>query len=129
MQFQKASFSNTSESSEEISTDLRAFLDYVGGKRPENPFVDALDAAVQKAKQNQTWKREYMRLQLKLDDAYESGRKNGFQQGEQVGFQKAKQEFALVKTVFQKHIAGCSNEDIADQLSINLQTVQDILED
>ena len=134
-------FLNVSGGGEEKNADLQAFLDYVSGKRPKNPFVDALDAAVQKAKQNRTWRHEYMRLKLKFDDFYESGRKigeqtgfqrgrqDGFKEGEQIGFKKAEQEFALAKTVFRRHIAGCSNEDIADQLSISLQAVQDILAD
>ena len=80
-----------------------------------------------------------MRLKLKFDDFYESGRKigeqDGFQKGERAGFQRGKQagskeaeqEIALTKAVFRKHIAGCSNEDIANQLSINLKTIQNIL--
>ena len=123
-------FLNASGSGEEKNADLQAFLDYVSGKRPKNPFVDALDAAVQKAKQNRTWRHEYMRLKLKFDDFYESGRKigeqTGFQKGEQAGEENS---IALAKNIFRKHMVGCSNEEIAGQLGINLQTVQKILAD
>ena len=131
-------FLNASGSGEEKNADLQAFLDYVSGKRPENPFVDALDAAVQKAKQNRTWRREYMRLKLKFDDFYESGRKTGFQQGEQAGLLRGRQEgqqtgekagIALAKSVFQKHVTGCSNEEIASLLKISTDTVKSILFD
>ena len=123
-------FLNASGSGEEQNADLQAFLDYVSGKRPKNPFVDALDAAVQKAKQNRTWRHEYMRLKLKFDDFYESGRKTGFQQGKQEGQQTGeKAGIALAKSIFQKHVTGCSNEEIAGQLGISLQTVQEILSD
>ncbi len=49
----------------DADADLKAFLDYVGGRKSSHPFVEKLDHEVMKAKQNQEWRREYMTLLMR----------------------------------------------------------------
>ena len=46
--------------------ELKPFVDYVNGIMSENPFVLQVDAAVQKAKRNSKWRREFMTLQEEI---------------------------------------------------------------
>lgn len=41
---------------DDVSSSLRAFLDYVAGKRGDDPFVQELEEAVTEAKKNGEWR-------------------------------------------------------------------------
>ena len=47
---------------DDVSPGLKAFLDYVAGKKPADPFVDELEEAVKNARKNREWRHEYMTL-------------------------------------------------------------------
>ena len=50
---------------DDVSPGLKAFLDYVAGKKPADPFVDELEEAVKNARKNREWRREYMTLEMR----------------------------------------------------------------
>lgn len=50
---------------DDVSHELKAFLDYVAGKKPADPFVDELEKAVKSARKNREWRREYMTLEMR----------------------------------------------------------------
>ena len=50
---------------DDVSPELKAFLDYVAGKKPADPFVDELEEAVKNARKNREWRREYMTLEMR----------------------------------------------------------------
>lgn len=58
-------FLNAKGVMDDVSDELKAFLEYVAGKRPKDVFVDKLDEAVQKAKKNREWRRDYMTLLMR----------------------------------------------------------------
>ena len=60
---------------DDISRELKAFLDYVAGKWSEDSFVIKLEKAVKKAKKNRKWRHEYMALSVRDQDNLEKGRK------------------------------------------------------
>ena len=41
---------------------MKAFLDYVAGKKTKDPYVEKLEEAVKEAKKNREWRHEYMTL-------------------------------------------------------------------
>jgi predicted transposase/invertase (TIGR01784 family) len=45
-----------------IDAELKAFLDYVGGREPKMDYAKILDSAVKKARENVEWRREFMTL-------------------------------------------------------------------
>lgn len=50
---------------DDISKELKVFLDYVAGKKTEDSFIKKLDDAVKDAKQNREWRHEYMTLLMR----------------------------------------------------------------
>lgn len=76
-------FLNTEGTEEDISRELKAFLDYVGGRKSESRFVKKLDEEVNRAKQNREWRREYMTLLMRDRENLEKGIQQGIGQGEE----------------------------------------------
>ena len=62
---------------DDVSSSLRAFLDYVAGKYGDDPFIQELDEAVAEARKNREWRHEYMTLLLRDQDNIEKGRVEG----------------------------------------------------
>ena len=61
----------------DISGDLKAFLDYVGGRESDSPLVRKLEAEVSRAKKNREWRREYMTLLMRDQENVEKGIEQG----------------------------------------------------
>ena len=78
-------FLNTEGTAEDVGSDLKAFLDYVGGREPEGGFVKKLEEEVKKAKKNREWRREYMTLLMRDQENLERGIKQGIKQGIEQG--------------------------------------------
>ncbi len=74
-------FLNADSTRDDVSEELKAFLDYVAGKVTNDTFVQELDAAVEKAKQNREWRHEYMTLLMRDQINVEKGIEQGIEQG------------------------------------------------
>ena len=61
----------------DVSPELKAFLDYVAGKKPADPFVDELEEAVENARKNREWRHGYMTLLMRDQENWEIGEKYG----------------------------------------------------
>lgn len=70
-------FLNADSKMDDISKELKAFLDYVGGKITDDTFVQELDEAVKQAKQNREWRHEYMTLLMRDQVNVEKGIEQG----------------------------------------------------
>ena len=62
---------------DDVSKELRVFLDYVAGKRTEDTFVDKLEKAIREAKRNREWRHEYMTLLMRDQENMEKGIEKG----------------------------------------------------
>ena len=82
-------FLNADGKMNDISKELRAFLDYVAGKRVEDSFVMELEKAVKNAKRNRKWRHEYMTLLMRDQENLERGREEGRKEGEKNGMKGA----------------------------------------
>ena len=58
-------FLNAKGTLDDVSDELKAFLDYVAGKKPKNAYVERLEEAVKEAKKNREWRHEYMTLLMR----------------------------------------------------------------
>lgn len=67
-------FLNADSNMDDVSKELRAFLDYVAGKKPEDTYVKKLEEAVKKARLNKEWRHEFMTLLMRERVAAEKGR-------------------------------------------------------
>lgn len=70
-------FLNADGKADDVSRELKAFLDYVAGKRSEDAFVMKLEEAVKEAKKNREWRHEYMTLLMRDQENIEKGREHG----------------------------------------------------
>lgn len=67
-------FLNASGTLDDVSQELKAFLDYVAGKKSEDSFVEKLEEAVKEAKKNREWRHEYMTLLMRDQENQEKGK-------------------------------------------------------
>ena len=67
-------FLNTEGVMADVSTDLKAFLDYMGGRPSDHAFVKVLNDEVILAKHNKEWRREYMTLLMRDQENIDKGR-------------------------------------------------------
>lgn len=70
-------FLNAKGTMDDVRPELKAFWDYVAGKKPADPFVDELEAAVKNARKNREWRHEYMTLLMRDQENREIGEKYG----------------------------------------------------
>ncbi len=73
-------FINAEGTRENVSEDMKAFLDYLNGKESDNHLVKKLHDEVEKARNHEEWRTEYMTL-LKRD---EEKREEGFNLATQI---------------------------------------------
>lgn len=66
-------FLNADGMMDDVSGELKAFLDYVAGQKPEDSYVKKLDKAIQEAKMNREWRHEYMTLLMRDQENMEKG--------------------------------------------------------
>ena len=70
---------------DDVSTDLKAFLDYMGGRPSDYAFVKTLSDEVALAKQNKEWRLEYMTLLMRDQENIDKGREQGMKEGLEKG--------------------------------------------
>lgn len=70
-------FLNADGTMDDVSRELKAFLDYVAGQKPEDSYVEKLEEAVQEAKKNREWRHEYMTLLMRDQENVEKGEERG----------------------------------------------------
>jgi len=78
-------FLNADGIADDVSPELKAFLDYVAGKKSEDTFVQKLDEALKEAKKNRKWRHEYMTLLMRDQENREQGREEGREEGRAEG--------------------------------------------
>ncbi len=74
-------FLNASGQLDDVSGELKAFLDYAAGKPSKDVFVQKLEKAVREAKKNRKWRHEYMTLLMRDQENIEKGREEGREEG------------------------------------------------
>ena len=103
---------------DDVSDKLKAFLDYVAGKKSDDAYVEKLEKAVQEAKRNREWRHEYMTLLMRDQENLERGREQGREQGilgmisalrdlnisDNMILQKLQEKFLLTKEESQKYL-------------------------
>ena len=123
-------FLNAKGNRNDVSSELRAFLDYLGGKKSEDEYVQKLEKAVREAKRNRKWRHEYMTLLMRDQENQEIGEERGRREGRLEGRREGQLEGELRKLVSQirkKQLRGYQQEQIADLLEEDIQTVEKII--
>ncbi len=81
-------FLNASGDMDDISEELKVFLEYVGGKEAKDTYIKELDKAVEEVKKNREWRREYMTLLMRDAENLEEGMRRGLEKGMKQGLEK-----------------------------------------
>ena len=77
---------------DDVSEDMRAFLEYISGKKNNNRFVQKLEAEVEKARNREEWRMEYMTLLMRDQEMINKGREEGREEGRELEIFSSVQE-------------------------------------
>lgn len=66
-------FLNAKGTVDDVSPELKAFLDYVAGRKSDDSFVNEVDEEVKRVRENKEWRREYMTLLMRDRENIEQG--------------------------------------------------------
>lgn len=114
-------FINPDGEKEELTEDMKAFLEYLkDGTASGNEFTEKLEKEVQKARESEEWKVEYMTLAAALDDAKYEGRTEGRTEGRIEGVR------ILVKQLYK---CGKSYEFVRDAIMEEYADIDGVLID
>lgn len=100
--------------SESITKEMRDFLDFVGGRSFKGGLSEKIRNAIIKAKSQTEWRKEYMLLQEKIDNAREEGRAEGEKTG-------------LTKSIVQMKKNGMPNTQIADIMEMSEEEIEALM--
>ena len=81
-------FLNAMGTMDDVSPELKSFLDYVAGKKNDDSFVKELDEEVRKVRESKEWRRDYMTLLMRDQENIEKGIKIGLEQGIEQGLEQ-----------------------------------------
>ena len=89
-------FLNTEGTMEDVSPELKRFLDFVAGRINadgiEDSFIKILDEKITEIKENVKWRREYMLLMTEFDEGFLEGREEGLEAGRAEGREEGRTE-------------------------------------
>ena len=88
---------------DDVSSDVKAFLDYVAGHQVNNKFVKELDETVRQVKTSEKWRLEYVTYELALQEREEQGEKRGRKEGRKEGLEEGRKEERLnsIRTIME----------------------------
>ena len=113
-------FYNASAYKKETDPEIYAFLQYISTNIPEDDFTAGIFKSVEKAKENEQFRSDYMRCNIHDFDIMEEGKELGISIGEERGRSEAKLEAA--RNMLSKNLL--SLEDISEYTNLPLETVQ-----
>ena len=70
-------FLNASGTSKNISKEMKDFLGYIETGKTNGDFTEALEKEVQKARNKEEWRAEYMTLEMKYQEKFDEGKVEG----------------------------------------------------
>ena len=110
-------FLNVAGTMNDVSKELKAFLDYVAGKKSEDSYVKELEEALKEAKKNREWRHEYMTLLMRdqenIEKGMTQGRLEGRLEGKRIG--EAKSIIKLMKKQGMSFEEACEFQDIPEK--------------
>ena len=103
---------NATAIGDDVSNELKAFLDYVASGKIEHPLAEEVDKSVEQVKLAKEWRLEYMTFEMMLREWKAEGRAEGIAEGKVEG----------------KILATLSNlKSIMQSLNLTLEQAMDIL--
>ena len=113
-------FLNAMGTADDISTELKAFLDIIIGKTSEDPFIMELEKRLELAKQDSEWRREYMKFSLWEQDIRDEGEAKGEARGIAIGEARGEAR-GIDKAVAFMKASGLSKEYIDNFIKLTTE--------
>lgn len=85
-------FINADGKTDGMSEEMKNFLAYLNGRLTNEGLVGRLQAEVEKARQHEEWRAEYMTLLMRDQENIEKGRKEGLEAGRKEGLEAGRAE-------------------------------------
>ena len=109
-------FLNSDSDMDDVSKELRVFLDYVKGTKVDNDdFIDRLEEAVKKAKANKEWRRDYMTMEMLERVKFEEGKEEGREEGINALVSTLKDMNVPIQTILEK---------VQEKFNLSLETAK-----
>ena len=108
---------NASGTEEDVHGTLKEFLNYVAGKTTDDEYVKKLEEAVNKARKNKEWRREFVMLSMRDMDK----RKEGIIEGHKEGIND--EQHRIIERLLKK---GKSVEEVADLCGYSLELIKEV---
>ena len=122
-------FLNAKGKADDVSSELKAFLDFMMGKLSDDPFIMELEHQLWEAKQDTIFRRDNMLLLTREEEArgeglaaghakgLEEGRAKGLEEGISIGEKRGREN--MIRTVMDRLLArGMSYDEAADILGL-----------
>ncbi len=82
---------------DDVSSDMKALLNYIDGQLPSDKYTNELEAAVESARLNKNWRRDFMTLEMLYNEKLQEGLREGIAEGRKEGLQEGRKEGASEK--------------------------------
>ena len=115
-------FVNTRGTLGEVDEEFKQVMDFFNGQETEGTFARELEHQVAQVKASEKWRREYMTLQIFMDDARKEERKLGRAEGRAEG-----EWLSFIQLVCKKLAKGKSVAEIADALEESEEKINQIV--
>ena len=102
-------FVNPYGNTKKLSTGLKSFFDYLKEEIAQSTFTKKLDSEVEKVRENQELRVEYMSMLATLEDTREEGKL-----------------LHLIETIYKKMLKGKTNDKIADEVEETIEVVEQV---
>lgn len=85
-------FLNAKGKADDVSSELKAFLDFMMGRTSDDPFIMELEEQLEVLKKDSTYRRNYMLLLTREDEARAEARAEGLAEGREIGREEGLEE-------------------------------------
>ena len=109
---------STKGTMDDVSPEMKRILDYIDGKGASDKFTEELEEAVRSARQNESWRLDYMTLEYEYRQRYLEGKEEGREEGRAEGRER---------TIQKLHERGESIASIADIVELNEEEVKRVI--
>jgi predicted transposase/invertase (TIGR01784 family) len=113
----KKIFLNAAGNHAGISRDLANFLDYLSGRGVKDKYTSMLEQEVTRIKNSEEWRREYMTLEMKIDEEREQAREEGERAGRKLG-EELGRELGKELGIAQQRVSSIDNLIITLNLTV-----------
>lgn len=120
-------FFNSKGKINNVSKEIKAFLDYLETGSVTDEFTAKLDEAVKYAKHNKEWKVEYMKSLLYEMDIRRRATREGLEEGRAEGLAEGREKM-LIEQIVKKIQKNKSVEEIASELEVTVGEIKHLYE-